>query len=81
MKQNFITAKQDFDKYLQTNLSGKPKGNQDSITAKESQIKEILKKSNDKMYQTNLEKHDTNLNEISSNNSETSISIINEEEL
>ena len=39
MKENFISAKQDFDNYLKTNLVGKTKLNvQDSITAKESQI-------------------------------------------
>ena len=37
MKQNLISAKQDFDKYLQSNLVGKTKTRfQDSITAKES---------------------------------------------
>ena len=61
MKQNCISAKQDFDKYLQTNLSGKPKtSTQDSITAKESQIKEILKESNDKVNVKNQE-HSNNV--------------------
>ena len=51
MKQNIISAKQDFDKCPQTNLSGKPKtSTHDSNTAKESQIKEILKESNDQSY-------------------------------
>ena len=56
MKQNFISAKKDFDKYIQTNLSGKPKtSTHDSITAKESQIKEILKESNETVNLTNQE--------------------------
>ena len=80
MKQNFISAKQDFDNYLQTNLTGKPKATQDSITAKESQIKEILKDSNDKMHLTNHEKNDSNQHEIYSNNSETSVPFAQEEE-
>ena len=40
MKKNFLQAKQDFDMYLKTNLTGKTKATPlNSITAKESQIK------------------------------------------
>ena len=40
MKKNFLLAKQDFDTYLKTNLTGKTQAIPlDSITAKESQIK------------------------------------------
>ena len=42
--------KQNFDNYLKTNLVGKTKVNvQDSVTAKESQIDELLKDSNDRV--------------------------------
>ena len=47
---------------------------------KESQIKEILKDSNDKMYLTNHEKNDSSQHEISSNHSETSVPFAQEEE-
>ena len=81
MKQNLISAKQDFDKYLQTNLAGKPKtSTQDSITAKESQIKEILKESNDKVNLTNQEQSDNIKDEVLSNNINILEPIINEEE-
>ena len=54
MKENFISAKQDFDNYLKTNLVWKTKVNvQDSIIAKESQIDELLKESNDRITHTN----------------------------
>ena len=47
MKRNFLLAKQDFDTYLKTNLTGKTQATPlDSITAKESQIKELLKDPN-----------------------------------
>ena len=44
MKKNFLLARQDFDTYLKKNLSGKTQATPlDSITTKESQIKELLK--------------------------------------
>ena len=49
MKKNFLLAKQDFDTYLKTNLTGKTKATSlDSITAKESQIIELLRDSDDR---------------------------------
>ena len=49
MKRNFILAKQDFDAYLKTNLTGTTKATPlDSITAKESQIIELLRDSDNK---------------------------------
>ena len=64
MKENFISAKQDFDNYLKTNLVGKIKSNsQDSITAKESQINELLKDSNDKAHNTYNDNYDNEQNE------------------
>ena len=44
MKKNFLLAKQDFNTYLKTNLTGKTKATPlDSITTKESQIIELLR--------------------------------------
>ena len=78
MKQNLISAKQDFDKYLQTNLSGKPKtSTHDSITAKESQIKEILKESNETVNLTNQEQSDSVQDEVPSHNNNPFDSNIN----
>ena len=49
MKINFLLAKQDFDTYLKANLTGKTKATSlDSITAKESQIIELLRDSDNK---------------------------------
>ena len=80
MRQNLISAKQDFDKYLQTNLSGKPKtSTHDSITVKESQIKEILKESNETVNLTSQEQSDSVQDEVPSHNNNTLESNINGE--
>ena len=52
MKENFVTAKADFDKYVKQNLIN-PKKNmeKDSITAKESQIRDLLLDSQEKSTQ------------------------------
>ena len=51
MEKNFLLAKQDFDTYLKTNLTGKTKVTPlDSITAKESQIKELLRDPDNNLY-------------------------------
>ena len=70
VKENFISAKQDFDNYLKTNLVGKSKVNvQDSITAKESQKDELLIESNDRITHTNH--YDNDQNESLSHKDET----------
>ena len=72
MKQNLISAKQDFDKYLHKNLSGTPKtSTHDSITAKESQIKEILKESNETVNLTNQEQSNSIQDEVPTHNNNT----------
>ena len=77
MKENFISAKQDLDNYLKTNLVGKTKVNvQDSITAKESQIDELLIESNDGITHTNH--YDNDQNEALSHKDETLGSLKND---
>ena len=71
MKETFISDKQDFDNYLKTNLVGKTKVNvQDSITAKESQINELLKDSYDRAQITHKDHYDNNRNELLSHKDE-----------
>ena len=81
MKQNLISAKQDFDKYLHKNLSGKPKtSTHDSVTAKESQIKEILKESNETVNLPDQEQSNSIQDEGQSYNNNTLKSNKNGEE-
>ena len=76
MKKNFITAKADSDKYVKINLQPTKSIEKDSITAKESQIKDLLTESNDNNTSENnihtdiMEQNIENLKgEISSNHS------------
>ena len=63
--------------YLKTNLVGETKVNvQDSITAKESQIDELLKESNDRITHTNH--YDNDQNEALSHKDETLGSLKND---
>ena len=73
MKKNFETTKADFDKYVKQNLTNlKNDIEKNSITANESQIKELLTESQKKMTQDlETEISDKNTNYFNSTASRT----------
>ena len=79
MKRNFITAKADFDKYVKLNLKSNKNTDKDSITAKESQVKELITDSQNKII-SKLFYADTNVDKVHNPQAEESSINLSEQE-
>ena len=81
MKKNFMSVKHDFDKYLKSNITGKQEENyEESITAKESQLREILKISDQRSSPNDMNQEITNHDEMLSHNNNEEEPLQNEAE-